>query len=92
MYFHPISKFTSKYSNVFITAFNLLTSLNRKFDLKGSTIEREATDKELRKSSGMVTFKDNDFIKQGIKVKIGAEAKKKLNEILTADVEVRVEV
>lgn len=42
----------------------------RKFDLKGSTIEREASDKELDKS--LPTFKDNDFIKQGIKIKIGA--------------------
>lgn len=55
--------------------------------MKGSTIEREASDKELDKS--LPTLKDNDFIKQGIKVKIGEVAKQKLNEILTADVDVR---
>lgn len=65
-------------------------SLSRKFDLKGSTIEREASDKELDKS--LPTLKDNDFIKQGIRVKIGEVAKQKLNEILTADVDVRFEV
>lgn len=54
--------------------------------MKGSTIEREASDKELDKS--LPTLKDNDFIKQGIRVKIGEVAKQKLNEILTADVEV----
>lgn len=32
-------------------------------------------------------MKDNDFIKQGIKVKIGAEKKQKLIEILNSDVE-----
>lgn len=56
--------------------------------MKGSTIEREASDKELDKS--LPTLKDNDFIKQGIKVKIGEVAKQKLNEILSADVDVRL--
>lgn len=54
--------------------------------MKGSTIEREASDKELDKS--LPTLKDNDFIKQGIKVKIGVEKKKTLMEILTSDVDV----
>lgn len=57
----------------------------RKFDLKGSTVDREASDKELDKS--LPTFKDNDFIKQGIKIVVGADAKQKLKEGLTADVE-----
>lgn len=60
------------------------SSLARKFDLKGSTVDREASDKELDKS--LPTFKDNDFIKQGIKISIGNDAKLKLNETLTADV------
>jgi 1-phosphatidylinositol-5-phosphate 4-kinase len=34
-------------------------------------------------------LKDNDFIKQGIKVKIGTEKKEKLIEILNSDVDVR---
>lgn len=49
-------------------------------------MDREASDKELDKT--LPTFKDNDFIKQGIKIVIGPEAKEKLKEILTADVDV----
>jgi Phosphatidylinositol-4-phosphate 5-Kinase len=53
--------------------------------LKGSTVDREASDKELDKS--LPTFKDNDFIKKGIKIIIGLDAKQKLNERLKCDVE-----
>ncbi|XP_017781961.1 PREDICTED: phosphatidylinositol 5-phosphate 4-kinase type-2 alpha [Nicrophorus vespilloides] len=60
-------------------------STHRKFDLKGSTVDREASDKELEKD--LPTFKDNDFVKQQMKVYIGEEAKQKLMETLTADVE-----
>lgn len=58
----------------------------RKFDLKGSTVDREASDKELEKE--LPTLKDNDFIKQGVRIDIGDAAKEKLLETLTADVEV----
>lgn len=34
------------------------------------------------------TLKDNDFIKQGVRIDIGDAAKDKLLETLTADVEV----
>ena len=59
----------------------------RKYDLKGSTVDREASDKE--KEKDLPTFKDNDFIKDGTKVVIGEEAKERLMETLTADVEVK---
>lgn len=58
----------------------------RKFDLKGSTVDREASDKELEKH--LPTLKDNDFIKQKIRICIGEEAKQKLFEILNADINV----
>ncbi|XP_046673335.1 phosphatidylinositol 5-phosphate 4-kinase type-2 alpha isoform X2 [Homalodisca vitripennis] len=58
---------------------------HRKFDLKGSTVDREASDKE--KEKDLPTFKDNDFVKEGIKIYIGDIAKDKLLETLTADVE-----
>lgn len=64
---------------------NSLFFIYRKFDLKGSTVDREASDKELDKT--LPTFKDNDFIKQGIKIVIGSDAKQKLNERLSSDVE-----
>lgn len=59
----------------------------RKFDLKGSTVDREASEKELEKD--LPTLKDNDFIKQNIKIDMGESAKEKLLETLTADVDVR---
>lgn len=58
---------------------------HRKFDLKGSTVDREASDRE--KEKDLPTFKDNDFVKEGTKIYIGDEAKEKLLETLTADVE-----
>ena len=57
----------------------------RKYDLKGSTVDREASDKE--KEKDLPTLKDNDFVKDGTKVVIGDEAKERLMETLTADVE-----
>ncbi|XP_073991199.1 phosphatidylinositol 5-phosphate 4-kinase [Rhodnius prolixus] len=57
---------------------------HRKFDLKGSTVDREASDREREKD--LPTFKDNDFVKEGTKIYIGEEAKEKLLETLTADV------
>ncbi|XP_073960402.1 phosphatidylinositol 5-phosphate 4-kinase isoform X2 [Choristoneura fumiferana] len=67
--------------NVFSNHLNI----HRKYDLKGSTVDREASDKELEKE--LPTLKDNDFIKQGVRIDIGDAAKDKLLETLTADVE-----
>ncbi|XP_066597455.1 phosphatidylinositol 5-phosphate 4-kinase type-2 alpha isoform X1 [Prorops nasuta] len=63
---------------------NHLTT-HKKFDLKGSTVDREASDKEREKD--LPTYKDNDFVKEGMKIYIGEEAKSKLIETLTADVD-----
>lgn len=60
----------------------------RKFDLKGSTVDREASDKE--KEKDLPTYKDNDFVKERTKIYIGDEAKEKLLETLGADVDVSV--
>lgn len=60
-------------------------STHKKFDLKGSTVDREASEKELEKE--LPTYKDNDFVNQNMKVYIGEEAKQKLLDTLTADVE-----
>ncbi|XP_045466945.1 phosphatidylinositol 5-phosphate 4-kinase type-2 alpha [Harmonia axyridis] len=59
--------------------------IHRKFDLKGSTVDREASEKEREKE--LPTYKDNDFVNEQMKVYIGDEAKSKLMETLTADVE-----
>lgn len=53
-------------------------------------MDREASDKELEKN--LPTLKDNDFIKQKIRICIGEEAKQKLFEALNADTNVRIYV
>lgn len=50
-------------------------------------MDREASEKELEKN--LPTYKDNDFIKQKVRVEIGNDAKKKLMDLLANDVEVR---
>jgi 1-phosphatidylinositol-5-phosphate 4-kinase len=59
--------------------------IHTKYDLKGSSVDREASQKEREKDHP--TFKDNDFLRDGVKVHIGQEAKEKLMETLVADVE-----
>lgn len=59
--------------------------IHKKYDLKGSTVDREASQKEREKDHP--TFKDNDFLNDGVKICIGEEAKAKLMETLAADVE-----
>ena len=49
--------------------------IHKKYDLKGSTVDREASQKELEKKNP--TFKDNDFLNDGVKICIGEEAKAK---------------
>ncbi|XP_026480880.1 phosphatidylinositol 5-phosphate 4-kinase type-2 alpha-like [Ctenocephalides felis] len=67
--------------NVFSSHLNI----HRKFDLKGSTVDRDASDKELGKH--LPTLKDNDFIKQAVKITIGENAKEQLVKSLNADVD-----
>ncbi len=59
--------------------------IHKKYDLKGSTVDREASQKEREKTHP--TFKDNDFLNDGVKIHIGEDAKAKLLETLAADVE-----
>lgn len=49
-------------------------------------MDREASDRE--KEKDLPTFKDNDFVKEGMKIYIGDEAKDKLLNTLSHDVEV----
>ncbi|GFR04744.1 phosphatidylinositol 5-phosphate 4-kinase type-2 alpha [Trichonephila clavata] len=65
--------------NIFTTRLKI----HKKYDLKGSTIDREASDKE--KEKDIPVLKDNDFVKDGCKIYIGGETKEKLLETLTAD-------
>ncbi len=69
-----------------VSTVKIILLVFRKYDLKGSTVDREASDKEKEKE--LPTLKDNDFVKDGTKVVIGDDAKERLMETLTADVEV----
>ncbi|XP_019062408.1 phosphatidylinositol 5-phosphate 4-kinase type-2 alpha isoform X5 [Fukomys damarensis] len=60
-------------------------SVYRKYDLKGSTVAREASDKE--KAKELPTLKDNDFINEGQKIYIDDSNKKAFLEKLKKDVE-----
>ncbi|XP_077169219.1 phosphatidylinositol 5-phosphate 4-kinase type-2 beta [Paroedura picta] len=60
-------------------------NVHRKYDLKGSTVAREASDKE--KAKDLPTFKDNDFLNEGQKLHVGEECKKNFLEKLKRDVE-----
>ncbi|CAJ0922950.1 unnamed protein product [Ranitomeya imitator] len=60
-------------------------SVYRKYDLKGSTVAREASDKE--KAKELPTYKDNDFINDGQKICIDEDNKKMFREKLKKDVE-----
>lgn len=73
--------------NIFSSPLNV----HRKYDLKGSTIDREASEKEkpkiiVHKEKEVPTLKDNDFVRDGCKLHVGQEAKDKLLNTLTADV------
>ena len=64
--------------------FSQKLKIHTKYKLKGSTVDREASQKERAKDTP--TYKDNDFLQDGIKIAIGPEAKKTVLETLNADV------
>lgn len=55
--------------------------------MQGSTVQREASDKE--KAKDLPTYKDNDFLSEKMTIQIGEENKVKLMENIQADVQVR---
>uniref|UniRef100_A0A9J7ZIS8 Phosphatidylinositol 5-phosphate 4-kinase type-2 alpha n=2 Tax=Cyprinus carpio TaxID=7962 RepID=A0A9J7ZIS8_CYPCA len=71
-------------------------SVYKKYDLKGSTVAREASDKEkhtkccsplFHQAKEFPTYKDNDFINDGQKIYIDEESKKTFLDKLRKDVE-----
>jgi 1-phosphatidylinositol-5-phosphate 4-kinase len=56
-----------------------------KYDLKGSTVQRQASEKE--KAKNLPTFKDNDFMSGKHRLFLPEDAKDKLLEMLNSDVE-----
>ncbi|CAH1789905.1 unnamed protein product [Owenia fusiformis] len=73
------------YMIVMRNIFSARLNVHKKYDLKGSTVQRQASDKE--KAKDLPTYKDNDFVSDGIAINVGPEAKEKLLEILSADVQ-----
>lgn len=74
--------------NYLLVMRNVFTSkykIQVKYDLKGSSVDRTATNKEKEKDSP--TFKDNDLISEGRSIAIGPDAKKEFMEKLTRDVD-----
>ncbi|KAL3832218.1 hypothetical protein ACJMK2_023878 [Sinanodonta woodiana] len=59
--------------------------IHKKYDLKGSTVDRHASDKE--KSKELPTYKDNDFLNDGARIHIGPIEKEKLLATIGRDVE-----
>jgi 1-phosphatidylinositol-5-phosphate 4-kinase len=58
-------------------------NIHRKYDLKGSTVDREASEKE--KGKDVPTFKDNDFTRDGVRIYVNEDWKQRFLEMLEAD-------
>jgi len=59
-------------------------TIHRRYDLKGSLVDREASEKV--KAQNNPTLKDVDFLKDEIKIKIGSDKKEEMMAILERDV------
>ncbi|XP_053202712.1 phosphatidylinositol 5-phosphate 4-kinase type-2 alpha-like isoform X1 [Panonychus citri] len=57
--------------------------IHKKYDLKGSTVDREASEKEREKP--LPTLKDNDFVKDAINLNLPSQAKQNFLTMLEAD-------
>ncbi|KAK7479872.1 hypothetical protein BaRGS_00028862 [Batillaria attramentaria] len=73
------------YMVVMRNVFSPRLTIHKKYDLKGSTVDRQASEKERMKE--LPTFKDNDFVNDGAVINVGSEEKEKVMQILQKDVE-----
>eukprot|EP00794_Sanderia_malayensis_P003489 gene3490-3987_t len=65
--------------------FSLNKTIHKKYDLKGSRVDREASEAE--KSKEVPTFKDNDFTRDNVKLSVGSERRTELLDKITRDIE-----
>ena len=71
---------TDSYHLVMRNVFGAHYTIHKKYDLKGSTVQRQASEKE--KSKGLPTYKDNDFLEDKYKLFIPSDVKAQLLDIL----------
>ena len=74
---------TETYISVMRNICSSSINIHRKYDLKGSTVDREATEKE--KGLDVPVYKDNDFIRDGVHIYADEDWKRKFMEMLEAD-------
>ncbi|KRZ18462.1 Phosphatidylinositol 5-phosphate 4-kinase type-2 beta, partial [Trichinella zimbabwensis] len=60
-------------------------AITKKYDLKGSTVQRQASDKE--KAKDFPTFKDKDFLEEKCRLYLSTDSRQKLMNMLTSDTE-----
>ncbi|CAH8505815.1 unnamed protein product [Schistosoma mattheei] len=73
------------YILVMRNVFSPRLAIHKKYDLKGSAVDREANEKE--KSKPLPTLKDADFLTDLCKMHIGEESKKKMLSTLECDIQ-----
>ncbi|CAH8299420.1 unnamed protein product [Schistosoma turkestanicum] len=73
------------YILVMRNVFSPRLAIHKKYDLKGSAVDREANEKE--KSKPLPTLKDADFLTDLCKIHIGEESKKKVLNTLECDIQ-----
>ncbi|XP_076461654.1 phosphatidylinositol 5-phosphate 4-kinase type-2 alpha-like [Babylonia areolata] len=76
---------TETYLLVMKNVFSPRLSLHTKYDLKGSTVDRQASDKERAKD--VPTLKDNDFVSDKAMIRVGEKEKERLMNMLHSDVQ-----
>ncbi|XP_076471894.1 phosphatidylinositol 5-phosphate 4-kinase type-2 alpha-like [Babylonia areolata] len=76
---------TETYMVVMRNVFSPRLTIHKKYDLKGSTVDRQASNKERAKE--LPTFKDNDFVNDGAVISVGTEEKEKVMQMLQKDTE-----
>lgn len=75
---------TETYVVVMRNIFSSALKVHVKYNLKGSTVDREASEKE-KAGKDIPTLKDNDFVREGVKLYLREEDRKRFMDHLQAD-------
>ncbi|KFD57457.1 LOW QUALITY PROTEIN: hypothetical protein M514_01560 [Trichuris suis] len=74
------------YAVVMRNIFSRNYPISKKYDLKGSTVQRQASEKERAKE--FPTYKDIDFLEEKCKLYLSKKSRQRLIEMLTSDTDV----